>query len=63
MPFASRDPARAFCFLAPFFAFFARGIAPASAQPLSLIRDTEIERVLRGYEDPILKVAGLDPAR
>jgi len=53
---------RALAFLAPFLAFFAFGIVPASAQPLSLIRDTEIERVLRGYEDPILKVAGLDPS-
>jgi predicted Zn-dependent protease len=53
---------RALFFLAPFLAFFAFGIVPASAQPLALIRDTEIERVLRSYEDPILKVAGLDPA-
>ena len=34
----------------------------AAAQSLDIIRDTEIERVLHSYEDPILKVAGLDPA-
>ena len=35
--------------------------APAAAQGLSLLQDTETERALRSYEDPILKVAGLDP--
>src|SRR5215469_9600594 len=34
---------------------------PAAAQAIALVRDTEIERVLHGYEDPILNVAGLDP--
>jgi predicted Zn-dependent protease len=33
----------------------------ARAQEIALVRDTEIERVLHGYEDPILNVAGLDP--
>ncbi len=37
-------------------------IQPAAAQSLQIVRDTEIEHVLRGYENPILKVAGLDPA-
>ena len=37
------------------------GIEPAAAQAISLVRDTEIERVLHGYEDPILLAAGLDP--
>jgi predicted Zn-dependent protease len=32
------------------------------AQSGDLIRDTEIERLMRSYEDPILKVAGIDPA-
>jgi len=32
------------------------------AQSIDIIRDTEIERVLHSYEDPILKAAGLDPA-
>jgi predicted Zn-dependent protease len=36
-------------------------IEPAAAQAISLVRDTEIERVLHGYEDPILLAAGLDP--
>jgi predicted Zn-dependent protease len=51
------------------FAGFALGIAsglcifvvPATAQGLQLLQDTETERVLRSYEDPILTVAGLDP--
>jgi predicted Zn-dependent protease len=36
---------------------------PAVAQDdgMGLVRDTEIERVLRGYEVPILKAAGIDP--
>ncbi len=37
-------------------------VEPAAAQGLDLIRDTEIERVLKSYEDPIAKAAGLDPA-
>lgn len=37
------------------------GIEPAAAQAISLVRDTEIERVLHGYEDPILLAAGLNP--
>ena len=35
--------------------------AHAQGQGISLIRDTEAERVLRGYLDPILLVAGLRP--
>jgi len=38
--------------------------APAQAQggpPISLIRDTEAERVLRAYLDPLLLTAGLQP--
>ncbi|HEY2446581.1 MAG TPA: M48 family metalloprotease, partial [Rhizomicrobium sp.] len=35
---------------------------PAAAQALQLIRDTEAERLLKSYEDPILVAAGLDPA-
>ncbi len=37
-------------------------VEPAAAQGLDLIRDTEMERVLKSYEDPIAKAAGLDPA-
>jgi len=35
---------------------------PAAAQGLILLRDTETERALRSYEDPLLKAGGLDPA-
>ncbi|MBS0471499.1 MAG: M48 family metalloprotease [Proteobacteria bacterium] len=35
---------------------------PAMAQGLVLLRDTETERALRSYEDPLLKAGGLDPA-
>jgi len=35
--------------------------AHAQGQGIALIRDTEAERVLRGYLDPILLVAGLRP--
>lgn len=35
---------------------------PAAAQDLQLVRDTETERLLKSYEDPILIAAGLDPA-
>lgn len=40
------------------------GIAMQSvaAQELELVRDTETERLLKSYEDPILVAAGLDPA-
>ena len=37
-------------------------VQPAAAQAISIIRDTEIERVLRGYEEPLLVAAGVDPA-
>jgi predicted Zn-dependent protease len=37
-------------------------VEPAVAQSGDLIRDTEIERLMRSYEDPILKAAGIDPA-
>ncbi|HEY5048639.1 MAG TPA: M48 family metalloprotease [Rhizomicrobium sp.] len=42
------------------FAALGTGVEPAAAQAIDLVRDTEIERVLHGYEDPILNVAGLD---
>jgi predicted Zn-dependent protease len=32
------------------------------AQGISLLEDTETERLLRSYEEPILHVAGIDPA-
>jgi len=41
------------------------GLVPsqqAAAQGIQLIRDTEIERVLRTYEVPLLQAANIDPA-
>ena len=37
-------------------------VEPVAAQGIDLIRDTEIERTLKSYEDPIATAAGLDPA-
>ncbi|HEX4157048.1 MAG TPA: M48 family metalloprotease [Rhizomicrobium sp.] len=37
-------------------------VEPAAAQAVQLVRDTETERLLKSYEDPILVAAGLDPA-
>lgn len=37
-------------------------VQQAAAQALQLVRDTEIERLLKSYESPILVAAGLDPA-
>jgi predicted Zn-dependent protease len=34
----------------------------AAAQELQLLRDTETERLLKSYEDPLAKADGLDPA-
>ena len=34
---------------------------PASAQGISLLRDTETEEMLRSYETPLARAAGLDP--
>ena len=34
---------------------------PAPAQTISLIRDTEIENIIRGYATPVFLAAGLDP--
>jgi predicted Zn-dependent protease len=54
---ASRFAGFAFGFLSAFCCL----IVPASAQGLQLLQDTETERVLKSYEDPIIAVAGLDP--
>jgi predicted Zn-dependent protease len=35
---------------------------PVLADSIPLVRDTEVERLLKSYEDPILRVAGLEPA-
>ena len=54
--------ARAIAFLSGFLGSLALLSAPAAAQGLLLLRDTETERALRSYEDPLLKAGGLDPA-
>ena len=49
-----------------FFVGFLGGLAafagPAAAQGIMLLRDTETERALKSYEDPLLKAGGLEPA-
>jgi predicted Zn-dependent protease len=52
---------RVAAFLLGFAGGFGALVAPAAAQGISLLQDTETERTLRSYEDPILVVAGLDP--
>ena len=54
--------ARAIAFLTGFVGSLALLSGPAAAQGLLLLRDTETERALRSYEDPLLKAGGLDPA-
>jgi predicted Zn-dependent protease len=56
-----RRMARYAAFAIGFLGGLAALTAPAAAQGISLLQDTETERALRSYEDPILKVAGLDP--
>jgi predicted Zn-dependent protease len=53
---------RGLCFALPSLLALVVGIEPAMAQSGDVIRDTEIERLMRSYEDPILKAAGIDPA-
>ncbi len=65
----SQAPIRAFPGLASFAArlvelsllVLALCLAPITAQAQSLVRDAEIEQVLRGYGEPIWKAAGLRP--
>ena len=57
---------RRIAFLAGFafsaaLAFSCLGTAPAYAQGISLLRDTETEDMLKSYEAPLSKAAGLDP--
>jgi predicted Zn-dependent protease len=49
-------------FAVGFFGSFWAVMGPAAAQGITLLQDTETERLLRSYEEPILKVAGIDPA-
>jgi predicted Zn-dependent protease len=53
---------RVVAFAIGFFGAFLLQIGPAAAQGISLLQDTETERLLRSYEDPILGVSGIDPA-
>ena len=53
---------RAGGFLLPALVFFGLGVQSVAAQDVSLIRDTEIERVMKSYENPLLVAAGIDPA-
>jgi predicted Zn-dependent protease len=48
-------------FFAPLLAALCCAGQPAWAQNIDVVRDAEIERVLRSYEDPILLAAGIDP--
>jgi predicted Zn-dependent protease len=55
--------ARKALFAAGFAAAFFAYAAPAFAQDdeISMLRDTETEEMLRGYETPLARAAGLDP--
>lgn len=53
--------ARVAGFFAPLVFGLLATVHSAVAQNISIIRDAEIERVMRSYEDPILKAAGVDP--
>lgn len=49
-------------FFVGFFGGLILQTGPAAAQGITLLQDTETERLLRSYEEPILGVAGIDPA-
>jgi predicted Zn-dependent protease len=52
---------RQMAFVLGFAASFFAVAVPASAQGIDLLRDTETEQLLRAYEVPLAKAAGLDP--
>ena len=52
---------RKLTFAAGFIAAFLAYGVPAQAQGISLLRDTETEEMLRSYETPLARAAGLDP--
>ena len=52
---------RSFVFATSIIAALCATIQPTLAQDIAVIRDTEIERVLRSYEEPLLVAAGIDP--
>jgi predicted Zn-dependent protease len=60
--FVSPRYRRLIAFLFGFFGAFWLQVGPAAAQGITLLQDTETERLLRSYEEPILGVAGIDPA-
>jgi predicted Zn-dependent protease len=65
-PAHSRDPRvasplRLAAFFLPAVLFFL-SFGPAAAQEIEIIRDTEVERAMKSYEDPLLVAAGIDPA-
>jgi predicted Zn-dependent protease len=53
---------RAITFLTVFLGGLAGLTGPATAQGILLLRDTETERALRSYEEPLLKAGGLEPS-
>ena len=63
---AAGSKGRRLAFLAGFalsaaFLFAGPGASPAFAQGISLLRDTETEDMLKSYEGPLAKAAGLQP--
>ncbi len=50
---------RVLAFLVGFFGTLSAFVTPASAQAITLLQDTETERLLQSYETPILRVAGI----
>jgi predicted Zn-dependent protease len=60
-PIRRARAARAAAFCAGILAGLCVFAGPAGAQAISLLQDTETERALKSYEDPILTAAGLDP--
>lgn len=52
---------RKLSFAAGFIAALLAYALPASAQGISLLRDTETEEMLRSYATPLARAAGLDP--
>src|SRR4051812_16270854 len=46
---------------ASFTAIFSMTAMPALAQGINILRDTETEEMLKSYEQPLARAAGLDP--
>jgi predicted Zn-dependent protease len=57
----SNSRLRKLSFAAGFTAALMAYVLPAQAQGISLLRDTETEEMLRGYETPLARAAGLEP--